>query len=585
MELSLRSSTATITIDGGTAGITVDGNSASRVFQVDAGVHAVLTHLAIGNGNAGAANYGGGIANWVALSVSGSTISGCSAALGGAGILNFAGLTLSQDKVSNNTETRGGNGGGGILSWGRNTTLTIDGTTISNNHAAFTGGGISLIDGGGLTLTNSTITGNSSARDGGGITLQSLTANVTATATNSTIAGNTANGSYSGGGILVISSHSGTSASLTLQNCTVANNAAGQGGGLANVGSTATLTVSNSTLSGNAAQANNGSLTVTSSSDYGGGIYNASGAALTLTNSTLAANHSWYGGGLSNFGTLTVWDATIAGNKATYGGGIFNYPGFGGIGAGVLKLQGTLVAGNSASSVGPDVNGPVAAGSAYNLIWNGTAAMGISNGANHNQVGANTNPTVPWLGLLGSRGGPTQTMALLPGSPALGAGEGLAGVTTDQRGDTRPATPDVGAYQDQVFLSTLTPAQWTVNRPYAGAITVGGGANANLAATGLPTGLSAPLLGRDGFLDRHAVPGGHFPPHGIAVAPGQHRHRRRRLHSDGQPAGRPRRPQRYRVAREPARLLRHHRGRRRHRRLQQPGGDRPPPRVECLAVG
>ena len=40
------------------------------------------------------------------------------------------------------------------------------------------------------------------------------------------------------------------------------------------------------------------------------------------------------------------------------------------------------------------------------------------------------------LGLapLGDYGGPTQTMALLPGSPAIGAGIAVSGVTTDQRG-------------------------------------------------------------------------------------------------------------------------------------------------------
>jgi hypothetical protein len=62
----------------------------------------------------------------------------------------------------------------------------------------------------------------------------------------------------------------------------------------------------------------------------------------------------------------------------------------------------------------------------------------------------NTNPL---LGLLADNGGPTQTMALLPGSPAIWAGVAVPGVTTDQRGAPRPQrpAPDIGAFQLQVL--------------------------------------------------------------------------------------------------------------------------------------
>ena len=70
----------------------------------------------------------------------------------------------------------------------------------------------------------------------------------------------------------------------------------------------------------------------------------------------------------------------------------------------------------------------------------------------HNLIGGD-----PLLAPLGNYGGPTQTMALLPGSPALDKGDPYAMddpgvlVTTDQRGVTRPsgegATPDIGAFQ------------------------------------------------------------------------------------------------------------------------------------------
>jgi hypothetical protein len=67
----------------------------------------------------------------------------------------------------------------------------------------------------------------------------------------------------------------------------------------------------------------------------------------------------------------------------------------------------------------------------------------------------------PLLGLLQDNGGPTQTMALLPGSPAINAGNNAlipAGVTTDQRGSPRieGGTVDIGAFEDH-----FTTDQWT----------------------------------------------------------------------------------------------------------------------------
>ena len=53
------------------------------------------------------------------------------------------------------------------------------------------------------------------------------------------------------------------------------------------------------------------------------------------------------------------------------------------------------------------------------------------------------------LGLapLGDYGGPTPTMALLPGSAAIGAGAAASGVTTDQRGFALDSPVDIGAFQ------------------------------------------------------------------------------------------------------------------------------------------
>src|SRR6202041_1386914 len=53
-----------------------------------------------------------------------------------------------------------------------------------------------------------------------------------------------------------------------------------------------------------------------------------------------------------------------------------------------------------------------------------------------------------------NNGGPTQTMALLTGSPAINAGDPNGAPSTDQRGVLRDASPDIGAFEYQGFTST-----------------------------------------------------------------------------------------------------------------------------------
>ena len=64
----------------------------------------------------------------------------------------------------------------------------------------------------------------------------------------------------------------------------------------------------------------------------------------------------------------------------------------------------------------------------------------------------------PLLGALADNGGPTQTLALLPGSPAIDTGNNVAGLATDQRGAGFPrvmgSSADIGAYEvtaDAIF--------------------------------------------------------------------------------------------------------------------------------------
>jgi hypothetical protein len=251
-----------------------------------------------------------------------------------------------------------------------------------------------------------------------------------------------------GGGIL-------NTDQLTLNGVVVSGNSADDGGGVLNTGGTARLSMTNSTVSGNLAV-------------VGGGLCNGfvsylsapGSSALWLTNCTISGNTAESsgnnvsgGGGLFNAGgcSTTMTNCTVTGNTASgnaSGGGLYNYTAF--LKSGTLVLTNTIVAGNG----GGDVEGDCAGGN--NLIGDGLGMSGIENGSNGNQVGTAGALSNPLLAPLGNYGGPTQTMALLPGSPAIGGGTTAGAPANDQRGELRSGHVDIGAFQSQGF--TLTPA-------------------------------------------------------------------------------------------------------------------------------
>ena len=166
-------------------------------------------------------------------------------------------------------------------------------------------------------------------------------------------------------------------------------------------GATATLT--GCTISGNSAK-------------YGGGLANGLGGTITLTDCTISGNSAVAGGGIAtgvDGGTATLNACTISANIASaYGGGLGNL--------GTVTLTDTIVAGNTLASGGAsDIGGASASAvtGTYNLIGTGGSG-GIVNGSQSNIV--LTSLTDLSLAPLGNYGGPTETMALLPGSPAIG---------------------------------------------------------------------------------------------------------------------------------------------------------------------
>ena len=111
------------------------------------------------------------------------------------------------------------------------------------------------------------------------------------------------------------------------------------------------------------------------------------------------------------------------------------------------------MAGNSAPT-GPDVYGTFSS-DGYNLIGeiDGSSGFGVSD-----LMGTVAMPLNPQLGPLANNGGATQTLALLAGSPAIGAGDPSQAGTIAQNGVTRPATPDMGAFQTVSPLVVTTTA-------------------------------------------------------------------------------------------------------------------------------
>ena len=246
------------------------------------------------------------------------------------------------------------------------------------------------------------------------------------------------NGNGGGGGL----ENYGTT---TLTNCTITGNAAANGGGLNNLG---TATLNSCTISNNAAIGGN---------YYGGdgGGLQTFGGTLTLTNCTVSGNHASKNGGglylnnLTTGGTTTLTNCTLSGNSAGSGGGVDNE-------SGTATFGNTIVAENTATT-GPDAYGALTS-RGNNLIGQ---TDGSSGWVGSDLTGTSAEPLDALLAPLGNYGGPTQTMALLPGSPAIDAGNNAlipAGVTTDQRGLPRIVNGhvDIGAFESSGFTLAYT---------------------------------------------------------------------------------------------------------------------------------
>jgi beta-glucanase (GH16 family) len=280
--------------------------------------------------------------------------------------------------------------------------------------------------------------------------------------------------------------NSGTTA--TLNNLTVADGYGWQlAGGILNNGS---LTLDHVVVAGNTMATNAGDFW-----QGGGGIYNGGGATLNLIDSSVTSNQArWSGGGLYSFfnttttivrstingnvsndvgggfrslGNVRITNSTFSGNTSTgwHGGAIFHTDGameiasstiannigpnyapsaifIGSFNAAVpsLKLINTLITGNHWYACEQHAAGRVSLISGgHNLVQDRSCSP-----ASSDLVVSDAK-----IGPLANNGGPTLTHALLPGSPAIDAGDDAACPATDQRGTARPQGPhcDIGSYE------------------------------------------------------------------------------------------------------------------------------------------
>lgn len=341
-------------------------------------------------------------------------------------VIDVAAGTFSENITIDRSVTINGSGAGTtvvdgaqrgrVIAIGPTATVTLSGMAIQNGQAPGANGG-AIFNAGTLQLSGSRVISNTAGNAGGIENTGTLTIDQTA------ISHNTAR--FTGGGI--------------------------DNGG--------NLLVTGSTVSDNVAQGEGGA-------NGGGGINNS--YAMAVINSTISGNQAYYvGGGIFNYTSLTAYlfNVTIVHNQADanfngtgYGGGIFNEP------QGELRFANSIIALNTETTysflcqcyiaVNGDCNGTLTSED-FNLLRHyDTSRCSIAGTTTHNQL------TDPQVGPLALNGGLTPTHALLPGSPAIDAGNSDGcrdgnGVLlpTDQRGFHRPAFGvsalrcDMGAYE------------------------------------------------------------------------------------------------------------------------------------------
>ena len=320
---------------------------------------------------------GGAIYNVGYLNLIDSSIRGYCAHHGGA-IYNAPALLLPRATLTNSSlSDNAADSGGAVYNAAPSTLRVRAGSRLDNNRVIRNGGGIFSSDGGVIEveITDSTLSNNQAIDDFLG----------------------------HGGGIY-------TTGNTVVERSTFSGNVAGEDGGGLYAGSGSQVEMGDSTFSGNTGY------------DDGGGLYTRSGSQVEMGDSTFSGNVAKEnGGGIAYAGdSATITNSTVTGNGDEFSaGGIWVSP----VAATAPTIGGSIVAGNTAPSGNPDVEGNFTDGG-FNIIGGTAGAAGLQTDAQGKPV-------------LADNGGPTKTVALVRGGKAIDQGNSF-GSTTDQRGTPRP---------------------------------------------------------------------------------------------------------------------------------------------------
>lgn len=286
--------------------------------------------------------------------------------------------------------------------------------TIRNGNTAGIGGAISVdIAYAQVYVLDCAIVDNTAAGDGGGIATYGYTLTVQDSLIEGNVSGNR------GGGVAHYYNYG--QPGKILRSVVRDNKAAYNGGGVANFGN---MRIEDALFDGNLLTANGS----------GGGLF-TSNAFTSVRNSTFTANTAGTGGAFQTIGSSASFtNVTVTANLDNAGGDGFYYS----VSA-PTTMANMLFADNMCATPGPGV--PLAVTSeGGNVETSNTCGLGGGPGDVVNAPDAGVDA-------LADNGGRSQTHALLPGSPAIGAAVPELCPFTDQRGFIRDEDCDAGAFE------------------------------------------------------------------------------------------------------------------------------------------
>jgi len=470
-----------LTVNGvGASSTVINANHIDRAFAVDApGDSLSISGVTIENGaqpdtspsdNSTAPGYGGAIYNDGSLTVTNSTLEGNEAYYDGGAIYSGSGATSTSISGSSTSgsEDLTEDAGGLFVDAG---SMSISSSTFDSDTAPDAYAGALYDDSTGAgTITGSTFENDSSYYSGA--IYQAGTGSLSITSSN--ISDDSTQGGYDDAFGGAVDTHAGT---LSITSSTLDNDSGG-GGGALYLDSTGAATLTNDTFANDAsvydyggAIEDLGSATMTGdtftgdTADDGAALY-YDGTSQQLTNDTFDGNSGYYGAIVLVASGSTLTNDTIANNTGTEGGGIWDP-------AEATAIVNTIVADNHGVDCYDGVAGPTV-DKGYNLDSDGTCFATGGTGSTPESTG--DQPSVnPDLGALADNGGPTETDALLTGSPAIGKALASSCPATDQRGVPRPTACDIGAFQTagaDLGITAAAPASATVGSPVADTFTV-----------------------------------------------------------------------------------------------------------------